>query len=873
MELKNYQKQVIADLQQYLTCLDETESAEKAYNKFWEDKGCTVGMNGLPVYRNEIHHTPHICFKVPTGGGKTFLAAASIKPILDHMPYTKAKVVVWLVPSDAILEQTTKNLQNPNHPYHQKLAADFGGKLNIYTKQQILNAQNFNPSAVSDQLSIIILSYDSLRSKTKENRKLFQENGGLAQFPAYYRSPETLIEGVDETAAIQVINQLSPVVVVDESHHATTDLSVEMLKNLNPSFILDLTATPKTNSNIISYVDAAKLKREKMVKLPVIVYNRKSKEDVVYTAVDLRNKLEEFAIEEQKESGTYIRPIVLFQAEPKGNKDTTTFLDLKKKLVEAEIPEEEIAIKTAEINDIKNVDLLSPECTIRYIITVNALKEGWDCPFAYILATIANRTSRVDVEQIVGRILRQPYTRQHKNNFLNISYVFTSSNAFHETVNTVIKGLNNAGYSGRDYRIAGDAETPTGQIPISQYAPEEEEELVLHPIFYKRQENSSSISDTSESYHSNEETEKIPDSLKDILTPAGEQAKQYDSETNQESGTLLPADIREKMPKNIVYDKYREEIENLALPQFYKEQPKNIFTPETEVLLTKEVLSAGFTLKGKSTDINFSSVDTEIGKLDIDENDEARPKYLQLSEPDVQYFKQTFSEAPWEAKIRKAKTTLCRIINRENVIDHTDLSRYVLHVLENFTQDQLSDLQDNPKLYANKVKEHINTLLAEHRAAKFKEWQDSGKLICKETHYIPTELPIPNGVSTIGKSLFPTEGQMNDFEKKVISYVASLESVRWWHRNIEKRGFVLNGFINHYPDFIVKTNEGKIILIETKGDHLENADSARKAQLGTTWSQLSGSKYLYFLVYESVESKSAGIYSFDEFKDIMKTIQ
>ena len=185
MELKNYQKQVIADLQQYLTCLDETESAEKAYNKFWEDKGCTVGMNGLPVYRNEIHHTPHICFKVPTGGGKTFLAAASIKPILDHMPYTKAKVVVWLVPSDAILEQTTKNLQNPNHPYHQKLAADFGGKLNIYTKQQILNAQNFNPSAVSDQLSIIILSYDSLRSKTKENRKLFQENGGLAQYSSF----------------------------------------------------------------------------------------------------------------------------------------------------------------------------------------------------------------------------------------------------------------------------------------------------------------------------------------------------------------------------------------------------------------------------------------------------------------------------------------------------------------------------------------------------------------------------------------------------------------------------------------------------------------------------------------------------------------
>ena len=75
------------------------------------------------------------------------------------------------------------------------------------------------------------------------------------------------------------------------------------------------------------------------------------------------------------------------------------------------IPAEQIAIKTADINELKNADLLSPNCPIRFIITVNALKEGWDCPFAYILASLANRTSQVDVEQIVGRILRLPYTR------------------------------------------------------------------------------------------------------------------------------------------------------------------------------------------------------------------------------------------------------------------------------------------------------------------------------------------------------------------------------------------------------------------------------------------------------------------------------
>jgi type III restriction enzyme len=33
---------------------------------------------------------------------------------------------------------------------------------------------------------------------------------------------------------------LNPVVVVDESHNAESDLSVDMLKEINPCFILDL---------------------------------------------------------------------------------------------------------------------------------------------------------------------------------------------------------------------------------------------------------------------------------------------------------------------------------------------------------------------------------------------------------------------------------------------------------------------------------------------------------------------------------------------------------------------------------------------------------------------------------------------------------
>ena len=452
MELKKFQKQVISDLNRYCELLNSTNSVVKAYNDFWLEKGVRVGFEAVPTYNNTIANTPHVCFKVPTGGGKTFLACNSLKTIFGNLPSKKAKVVVWLVPSDAILTQTLKNLSNPEHSYRQKIETDFNGRVQVYSKQQVLDGQQFNPTTVNEQLSIVVMSFDSFRIKNKEGRKVYQENGNLQQFAKFITTPETLIEGIDDTSLIQVLNQLSPVVVVDESHHTTGDLSVEMLKNLNPCFILDLTATPRKNSNIISYVDAAQLKAENMVKLPVIVYNRPSQEEVIADAIDLRNRLDELA--ERNTDECYIRPIVLFQAQPRNAENKETFDKLKERLVENGIPAEEIAIKTAEINEIKDKDLMSPDCKIKYIITVNALKEGWDCPFAYILATLANKTSTVDVEQILGRVLRLPYTKQSTSKFLNLSYVLTSSNDFHATISKVIQGLNDAGFSDKDYRIA-----------------------------------------------------------------------------------------------------------------------------------------------------------------------------------------------------------------------------------------------------------------------------------------------------------------------------------------------------------------------------------------------------------------------------------
>ena len=500
MELKTYQKIVLNDLHRFLALLTEKQSIRQAYNSLWEGKGIQIGEMGMPPYHMILHGVPHVCFKVPTGGGKTFLAASSIKPIFDAMTHIHPMAVVWLVPSDAILNQTVAALQNVEHPYRRRINADFPGNVEVYTKEQLLNGQKFNPASVDEQLSILVLSYDSFRTNKKEGRKAYQENGYLFPFKDYKTEQSSLLAGTDDTALIQVIRKLNPVIIVDESHHATSKLSVEMLENFNPSFILDLTATPKEGSNVISFVDAKQLKGEEMIKLPVIVYNRRTQDDVFISAISLRQKLENEAKKEEAQTGRYIRPIVLFQAEAKNQQDSTTYEKVKKALLEIGVPEEQIAIKTADRDDLRNQNLLAKDCKIRYIITVNALKEGWDCPFAYILATVANRSSIVDVEQILGRILRMPDAKANKSTVMNLSYVITSSSKFFATCEKVVEGLNAAGFSSKDYRIPEETENDSGisdvgsriQMHIENYeeskeSTSEREDITVNTDFLKGQ--------------------------------------------------------------------------------------------------------------------------------------------------------------------------------------------------------------------------------------------------------------------------------------------------------------------------------------------------------------------------------------------------
>ncbi len=882
MELKPYQKAVISDLTRYLQLLNEKHSTSKAYTALWNEKNVLVdgGVNGMPFYRTQIPGTPGVCFKVPTGGGKTFLAASSIKPIFDSMPVSRAKAVVWLVPSDAILTQTYAALSNPDHPYRQKIDTDFGSRVEVYSKTQLLNGQNFNPTAVVEQLSIFVLSYDSFRTSKKDGRKAFQENGNLATFPKQMTDKSFLLPNTDETALIQVIRGLNPVVIVDESHHATSTLSVEMLKNFNPCFVLDLTATPKKNSNIISFVDAIQLKKANMVKLPVIVYNRKTQNDVFADAIGIRQKLELQAVKDQQVTGRYIRPIVLFQAQPKNAADSTTYQRIKDTLIDAGIPENQIAIKTADKDALKNVDLRSPDCPIRYIITVNALKEGWDCPFAYVLATVANRTSTVDVEQILGRVLRLPDTKKNPSNVLNLSYVITCSANFYQTLDKVVAGLNNAGFSSKDYRakdvdleISPEPEDHTGgqmeiQPPVAQAPAGEEPELPSVDMDDLKAKVSAAI-------QPNPPAEDCPTPVDDMLNDALSQNDAYENEIANTEDTAVdaaPLEVRDKMNVFRMNEEYREEAAALRFPQFMLETGPSLFSDSEHVLLDLEHLSHGFTLKDKDVQIDFTTLDAEMARVDVDDSKEATPKAWKLAGADSAFFKEWFNEQPSNVRMAHCKGLIKSKLSKLNCINDKELQSYIDRVIETLNADQLADLEQSPYPYVLKVEKKVKDLLDAHRAKVFDLWLEQGKIVCHPNYALKPTISPTIATSVIPKSLYTSEEDMNDYERKMAWALSSMPNIKWWHRNISRQGFVINGSTRAYPDLIAMTTGGKILMIETKGDHLDNDDSKAKAKIGQQWDMLAGSKYRYFMVFQSKAPDFQGAYSYDRFMEIMKEI-
>lgn len=910
MELKSYQARTIQELKEFIGFTKTSKNASEAYENYWKSKGIIPASDAnIKPYNDSVKNAPHVCLKVPTAGGKTFIACSSLKAIFDEYSAIQKKAVVWLVPSDSILEQTKAALKNPNHPYRQRINVDFANRVEVYEKSELLSGQGFSPTTVRENLSIFVLSFDSLRTSKKEGRKVYQDNGALMSF-----SNDIGAESTDEDITLmKVISSLCPVVIVDESHNAVSELSIEMLNVLNPSFVLDLTATPRESSNIISFVTAQELKNENMVKLPVIIQNNSKIEGVIGNALHLRRVLELKAKECEKNYGSpYIRPIVLFQAQPKSGEEATTFEKLKQILISAGCKEEEIAIKTADINELKNVNLMSNRCKIKYIITVNALKEGWDCPFAYILASVANRSADVDVTQILGRILRQPYVQHLPDENLNTSYVLTNSSDFFKTVERIAYTLNQNHFTGKDFR----AYEENGHAELVSASPSEElpkqvrdDEKLQSELELTSQTDDSKITDISNTQGSddlnNADTsligfyndssfdddataqstvtgyeELIPESTKSILEEAQNAASQaaQEKEENKNQKIEVP-ELQSQLKKNqyAMKEEFKNFASSLKIPQFslpVKLPPQfnfgDIDLENSGTKFHKSYLLQGFELSKEDTKINFSA-DIEMYEIDSSENQYQQMTFKRITGTELENIKKIICDKKQkkEARIEIAKSQVMEIMGSKYPIDDKELAAYIEHILKNFTEEEFEKFASNILLYSKTISDKIDELSDAYCEPKFYNDVDSEKIQLNYWYELPDIMTISNPTTlSIQKSLYEKEGEMNDFEKQVISEVAALPNVEWWHRNPSRgEGFEINGVTNHYPDFIIKTTSGKIIMLETKGDHLI---ATKKIKLGNTWAQNAGKQFKYFLVYDKLQVE--GSKTKEQFLDLMKDL-
>jgi type III restriction enzyme len=648
---------------------------------------------------------------------------------------------------------------------------------------------------------------------------------------------------------------------------------VEALQQINPSFILELTATPRDNSNIISYVDAKQLKDEHMVKLPVIVYNSRTKTDVILQSIQLRNSLEAMAIEAERQGGDYIRPIVLFQAQPRTSDDSETFDKIKQSLVAAGIPEEQIKIKTANQNELKGQDLMSRSCPVRYIITVNALKEGWDCPFAYILASLANRSSQVDVEQILGRILRLPYARVSTTDFLNMGYVFTSSADFNNTIQIILRGLQNAGFSARDYRAPQLQPDSTPPTPVTPQEPDlfgpDDEPTSIHESHSDYETPADEIhSDVLHKALQQAQTEaQTPPLVQDILT----KAQQGNADYVQQLAAGGATDATNTLPPEAfetgrvgMKSRYAAEGAALRLPVFeMRLECKNPHLFETAgdaayVPLEKTMLYSGFDLNRCDKNMDFQFTGRDVKQIDLEESgqDEFVPRVWTLNAAAIDRFKQYIQSLPTEGRVHQLAGKIADSLNFD-CLTRPVLVRYIMDILSRLQEEELEQLTDNIGETIDLFKAKINGLLAAYAKQEFQKRLDVGKIrMNAEGYKLPQSIVVTNrDKSGVPHALYCEEEAFNGFETRVIQEIAGMPNVAFWHRNQERgKGFYINGFINHYPDFIVQMRNGMVLLIETKGGDRDNSDSQAKLDLGTAWANKAGANYRYYMVFENNET-------------------
>lgn len=860
-ELRHYQREALRTLEAYLTKVGQMGADTAFYDV------ARAPYSPAPFVSEQ---TPYVCVRIPTGGGKTIVAAYSVGIAARNFVQADNPMVLWLVPSSAIRDQTLNALRNQEHPYRAALAKDFGRNVRILSIDEALSLSRADAMGGA---CIIVATLQAFRVDDTAGRKVYQDAGALMDHFSGLADGQAerleLVEGTQRPVAslANVLRLHRPMVIVDEAHNARTALSFETLRRFGPSMILELTATPRTEpdktgenpaSNVLFHASAAELKAEEMIKLPIRLQTDTDWRKVVGQALDCRAALEDASKAEKAETGEYIRPIVLFQAQSKSKTDpdrltpekVCEFLTDDKR-----IPRDQIAIHATGFAELDAIDdIANPDCPVRYVITVQKLREGWDCPFAYVLCSVAELSSKVAVEQILGRVLRMPKAKRKARDVLNRAYAFVTSRDFNDTATMLKDGLVEG--AGFDRMEAAEL------VKAHQGLGFEEERADFE--------------------HRSEALPEAPSATPETVTaamaklPASLQVRmRYDPATREIAVTrALSRDDRnnlhlafagiegaEKVIEKLFIRSNRiqasEQGDGERLPfivprlGIYRQGELELFGPDHFLDLPwnlAECSPDGFVERFTIRDA------TKAGEIDVTDEGQMKVSFVgQLHDQ----LAMAVQEPAW---------TLPRLVNwLDRGIPHRDVTKpaarvFIQKALEGVMAAQgysLDELARHKYEARRELTAAIDVLRKEREtgqysalfasdAGAFETSADMGLVFDEQTYAYNQPY---RGARKFTKHFFPIIGDLkpDGEEFRCAVYLEEHGLVRYWVRNVDRKP---NAFWlqlpggRFYPDFVAMLTDGRIAVIEYKGAHLKE-EAAQKRLIGELWAEASGGQCVF----------------------------
>lgn len=858
--LKNYQEWALDALREYFQECSRTGDANVS---FYSVTGKTLGIN-IPYNKvEELPGLPYVCLRIPTGGGKTIVACHSIGVAAKELVQTESPVVLWLVPSNAILEQTKNALRDRNHPYRQAVETTIGA-VNVLDVEAALYVKR---AQLDGESTIIVTTMQAFRVEDTIGRRVYRDSGDLMDH--FTGLPPHIVDSLEKSDGGNITHSLAnvlqlrrPVVIVDEAHNSRTSLSFETLARFNPSCIIEYTATPAKEdhaSNVLYSASAADLKSAQMIKMPIRLDTRPEWKELLSDAIHCRNRLEKSASLERQQTGEYIRPIMLIQAQAQRQGQETLSVDVVKQclITDHKVPEEQIAIATGATKELEDIDILKADVPIRYVITIQALREGWDCPFAYVLCSVAESRSATAIEQILGRVMRLPRAAWKNHEELNMAYAFATSANFSEVANTLTDALVQSGFEkqeAKDLIISARQEQPglpfdankpfMGVVTVTM--PEKPE---LEKLSEETRKKITFDELRKELLFNGEMSEEEREEIKAICNTdegkAGvDQAFLVSTGKNPEEEKRTPSEKKIPFMVPVLSIKQGSLFEQFEETHFL-DHPWAL--AKCDALLSEEEYSA-------------KRPDAQSGEIDITENGKVAARFVSKLQSQMDLFA---SDINWSV------ASLVHWLDRN--IPHIDippedtgifLTRLVHTLIEQrgMSLEQLVfDKYRLKRVAEKKINQYrqdtrhmvYQSLLFGEKAEVtvtpdicFSFADDPRKYVYSKTY---------RGRYEFKKHYYPEigdlEAQGEEFE--CAQSIDQLEEVEFWVRNPVRRPghsfWLQTSTDKFYPDFVCMLKDGRVLVVEYKGGYLWNEDSKEKKALGELWAERSGGACLFVM--------------------------